>query len=68
MKAFPVQGLSNEMGLNFQQVYEQGMDLRDYFACHALQGLIIRGVEIGYQNIAKNGYEIADAMMKARAA
>ena len=34
MKAFPVQGLSNDMGQEFQKVDEQGMDLRDYFAIH----------------------------------
>ena len=48
-----------------------GMDLRDYFAAKAMQGLIQRGfTEFGnaasqYANLA---FEYADAMLKARKA
>jgi hypothetical protein len=50
---------------------EHGMDLRDYFAAKAMQGLIQRGfTEFGnaasqYANLA---FEYADAMLKARKA
>ena len=61
MKAFP-----NMTG-------EKGMDLRDYFAAKAMQGMLAnRGVIYGANadeddyNGAKRAYKIADAMMRAR--
>jgi hypothetical protein len=52
---------------------EKGMDLRDYFAAKAMQGMLAnRGVIYGTNadkddyNGAKRAYKIADAMMKAR--
>jgi len=61
MKAF-LQRVSNEYQV------EHGMDLRDYFAAQAMQGLIIR--KKSYENdsfaLAIHSYMIADAMMKAR--
>ena len=61
MKAFP--NVTNE----------KGMDLRDYFAAKAMQGMLAnRGVIYGTNadeddyNGAKRAYKIADAMMKAR--
>ena len=51
------------------QVLDDGMTLRDYFAAKAMQGLIQRGfTEFGnaasqYANLA---FEYADAMLKAR--
>ena len=47
-------------------VYEQrGMTLRDYFAAKAMQGLL---KEFGWNDdsLAKQSYEVADAMLKAR--
>jgi len=46
-----------------------GMDLRDYFASHAMQGYCsnpehIRNCTI--QITAESAYEVADAMMEAR--
>jgi hypothetical protein len=56
MKAFP---LSNEK--NYGQ---NGMDLRDYFACQAMNIMTWhKNEEI---KDAKDCYVIADAMMKAR--
>ena len=74
MKAFPVQGLSNEMGQNFQKIDEQGMDLRDYFAAKALQGLLASsdsyverfGVIDSVDNLVRSAYTYADAMMEER--
>jgi len=70
MKAFPTYYYHQEQG---------GMDLRDYFAAKAMQGQIsnsdivkshidIANEEcvIPAQILAKQSYEIADAMMKAR--
>lgn len=60
MKAFP---LSNMAGLN-----QQGMDLRDYFAATALQGMLAEdgGGAASNKDLAEFAYEIADAMMEAR--
>jgi len=61
MKAFP-----NVTG-------EKGIDLRDYFAAKAMQGVLAnRGIVYGTNadeddyNGAKRAYKIAEAMMKAR--
>ena len=50
------------------QYYQEGMDLRDYFAAKAMQGLIGKQLIIGYDEavIAKDAYKMADAMMEAR--
>jgi hypothetical protein len=66
MKAFPkIREYQDEFG-------QGGMDLRDYFASKAMQGLL---ATISYEHstgdisdmeIANRAYLIADAMMKAR--
>ena len=63
MKAFPINSTDGE---NFYT--NTGMDLRDYFAAKALQGLLANpdfdaslAVTIAY-----SCYEVADAMMEAR--
>ena len=43
-----------------------GMDLRDYFAAKAMQGLMVGIDEPSYNYIAITAYKMADAMMKAR--
>lgn len=65
MKAFPHKVMSAEQG--------QGMDLRDYFATKALQGLIASLTDNGrlfaqsdLERAAHISYSAADAMMKAR--
>jgi hypothetical protein len=49
---------------------QQGMDLRDYFAAKAMQGLMVtdmRNWPVGLDvSLSKAAYELADAMMKAR--
>jgi hypothetical protein len=61
MKAFP-QGTVNS----------GGMDLRDYFAAKAMQGICAGRdeagvlIEHGYEWIASESYKIAIAMMKER--
>jgi len=63
MKAFP-----NE------RLFQQGMDLRDYFAAKALQGLLASsdvnqerfGATGFVDNLVKSAYIYADAMMKER--
>lgn len=46
-----------------------GMDLRDYFAARAMQGLMAAPFWAGIENedIAEECYKMADEMMKARA-
>lgn len=61
MKAFPV------TGENCQSIANEGMDLRDYFAAHAMQGLIASGQSInGMEWNSAYAYQIADAMIRAR--
>ena len=43
-----------------------GMTLRDYFAAKAMQGILFEGLPP--EETAKNAYEMADAMLKAREA
>ena len=45
--------------------HERGMTLRDYFAAKAM---LRTSVGSSYEQLAKNAYEIADAMLKAREA
>ena len=66
MKAFPNMNkdihpdVTKERDLN-------GMDLRDYFAAKAMQGLLAREhVDPNVPWTVKISYEIADAMMEAR--
>jgi hypothetical protein len=55
MKAFP--NMTNE----------KGMDLRDYFAAKAMQGLLSDpNVRQSWDKFAEDAYEMADAMMKVR--
>lgn len=42
------------------------MDLRDYFAAKAMQGLLASDVEAGMNEFVAKAYAIADAMMGAR--
>jgi hypothetical protein len=65
--AFPVPGLHENSDYD-------GMTLRDYFAAKAMQGLITSR-HTDYENgwydedmVAKNAYEMAGAMLKARQA
>ena len=62
MKAFP---LAIDTGLSVK--YEQGMELRDYFAAQAMLGEMLRDRNAGFVVIAEDAYALADEMMKARA-
>ena len=62
MKAFPVG--------NSERVWEEGMDLRDYFAAKAMQLFLHDSQKIHGQwnaeGIAQDSYEMDDAMMEAK--
>lgn len=63
MKAFPTTAENN------MQYGDTGMDLRDYIAIAYMNGIVsnpnlVTGASL--DKIAKNGYEMADAMMQAR--
>jgi hypothetical protein len=63
MKAFPT------AADNGHSTNQDGMDLRDYFAAKAMQGILASfvGEDLPDENIATGAaYEYADAMMKAR--
>jgi hypothetical protein len=59
MKAFPITSNYDE---------NNGMELRDYFAAKALQGLLctVKNEQWLPQDVAEVCYEVADSMMKAR--
>lgn len=54
----------NEMDSLIKSIY--GPDMRDMFACYALQGLISSGHLTWPNNAAERAYEYADEMIKAR--
>jgi hypothetical protein len=64
MKAFPTE--HPIMGM--MDLKSDGMDLRDYFAAKALQGLLttVKDEQWLPQEVAVVCYEVADSMMKAR--
>ena len=69
MKAFPSKEFLYKDNMDLIGVKESfGMELRDYFAAKALQGIVDSSVEAGLETtqIADSAYRIADAMMKAR--
>ena len=65
MKAFP-------FIIESEKVAEPGMDLRDYFACHAMQAIIANSdrfsnhIEEIDKWVGNYAYTVADAMMEAR--
>ena len=73
MKAFPCEWvevkpntISSSYLSNYQEIVhkESGMDLRDWFAGLAMEGIIFES--LCPEQIAKFAYEMADEMMKAR--
>jgi hypothetical protein len=78
MKAFPTPTFSiNDEARVTAVGGEGGMDLRDYFAAKAMQGLMMRDGPAGFDfstypndpmRIAHWAYDVADQMMKAREA
>jgi hypothetical protein len=50
------------------QTTSPGMTLRDYFAAKAMPEIYGRVESGGFERLAKLSYELADAMLKARAA
>jgi len=62
MKAFPNGIITNGDGLIIGG--QQGMDLRDWFAGLAMEGIVYEGVTP--EQTAKAAYQMADAMMKER--
>ena len=71
MKAFPSiskEPMDDGEGCWFTPSSE-GMDLRDYFACHAMQAFLSRTdtpLVINKKDISLFAYLMADAMMRAR--
>jgi hypothetical protein len=62
MKAFP-----NVFMDYIPAAEHRGMDLRDYFAAKALQGLLASDVHASKTEFAERAYAMADVMMKERA-
>ena len=64
--AFPTKSYDLDMDV---WVREEGMDLRDYFAAKALQGMCFGDrwpAHNEFNEIAKRAYGLADAMLEAR--
>jgi hypothetical protein len=72
MKAFPTPAFSiNDEARVTAVGGEGGMDLRDYFAAKAMQGMLAgqdRRLVATKEFIGETAYEYADSMMKAREA
>lgn len=69
MKAFPSKEFLYKDNMDLIGVKESfGMELRDYFAAKALQGLLttVKDEQWLPQEVAVVCYEVADSMMKAR--
>lgn len=67
MKAFP--RMSHTDCFGYKHPAEDGMDLRDYFAAKAMQGIVHMFSPDDFFNperVTKISYQIADAMMKER--
>ena len=64
MKAFPNGIITNGDGLIIGG--QQGMDLRDWFAGLAMQGMLANGQFYVSKNTAKHAYYMADLMMEER--
>lgn len=47
------------------EINNQGLTVRDYFATHAMEGMVT-DVVVDPQRIARMAYELADAMMKEK--
>ena len=60
MKAFPT-------GTRVPDTYDTGMDMRDYFAAHIMQGLMASQWQTT-EPYPEYAYKVADAMMEARKA
>jgi hypothetical protein len=63
MKAYPYMHKHPTSG---QTTISEGMDLRDYFAGQALQGLLASDVQDTINVFVYKSYELADLMMKQR--
>lgn len=72
MKAFPHMAklhLMNENSIVKEEIISGGMDLRDYFAAKALQGMIHMYSPDTFFNperVSKVAYQIADEMIRVR--
>ena len=67
MKAFPQKYPINASYSHHAEhnPIERGMELRDYFACAAMQSFL-SFQDVGNMTVAKEAYMMADAMMEAR--
>ncbi|MEY0663857.1 hypothetical protein AB7281_14585 [Providencia rettgeri] len=65
--AFPASGHPD-----MQFVAQEGMELRDYFAAKAMQGILANPAQLDNVNdksaewVSRDAYLVADAMLKAR--
>ena len=63
MKAYPYMHKHPTSG---QTTISEGMDLRDWFAGKAMQGMMVDVYIPDFNHIAKTAYAMADEMMKQR--
>jgi hypothetical protein len=71
MKAFPLSVMTYDsnhpVSPQYTTNWHEGMDLRDYFAAKAMNGMMADPTHDPYpEEAAKWAYKIADAMMEAR--
>lgn len=66
--AFPCEQHETQDG-TWNQTFEPGMSLRDYFAAKAMQSLVITTqtmLNITVEDVVEEAYVYADAMLKVR--
>lgn len=63
MKAYPH---SKHFSDQHSNDFMNGMDLRDYFAAKAMEGMQANGDSCNISLMAEYAYKMADAMMEAR--
>lgn len=69
----PMRGAEQSFSNQTPWEYDEGLNLRDYFANSAMKGIISASVDLighgytlDYKSIAERAYEMADAMLDKR--
>ena len=66
--AFPGAVMDLDKTWTAEECGQGGMSLRDYFAAKAMAALLLGDGTTHFDSRAKEAYEVADAMLKARTA
>ncbi len=56
----------SQFSIDDETISNEPVSLRDFFAGHALNGLLASNNHVSYQDAAEKAYEFADAMLELR--